>query len=64
MVNTRKGDDVDLPVRICRRREDANPELEMNPPFAGTDDMVATQMQLLQQMSNTMAEMQAQLRQQ
>jgi hypothetical protein len=67
MVNTKKGGGVDLPTRIHRRRAVANPELEMNPhpnpPPAWTDAMVAAQMQLLQQKSNIMAEMQAQLRQ-
>jgi hypothetical protein len=45
----------------------ANPEPEMNPPLnpspAGTDDVVAAQMRLLQQMVNTMMEMQVQIRQ-
>jgi hypothetical protein len=34
-----------------------------NPPPAGTDPVAAAQMQLLQQMANTMTEMQAQMRQ-
>jgi uncharacterized lipoprotein YmbA len=67
MVNTRKGGGVDLPAHIRRKRAVANPESEMNPPLnpppAGTDAMVAAQMQLLQQMANTLAEMQARLRQ-
>jgi hypothetical protein len=65
MVNTRRGGGVDLPTRIHRRRAVANPELEMNPPLnpppAGTDPIAAAQMQLLQQMANTMTEMQAQI---
>jgi hypothetical protein len=67
MVNTKRGGGVDLPARIRRRREVANPELEMNPPLnpppAGMDVVVAAQMQLLKKMANTMAELQAQLRQ-
>ena len=51
MVNTKRGGGVDLPARIRRRREVANPELEMNPPQnpppAGMDVVVAAQMQLL-----------------
>jgi hypothetical protein len=35
----------------------------MNPPPAGTDPIVAAQMRLLQQMTNTKTEMQAQMRQ-
>jgi hypothetical protein len=66
MINTRKGGGVDLPAHIHRRRV-ANPAPEMNPPLnpppTGTDAVVAAQMQLLQQMSNTMAEIQAQLHQ-
>jgi hypothetical protein len=34
-----------------------------NPPPAGTDPVVAAQMQMLEQMANTMNEMQAQMRQ-
>jgi hypothetical protein len=67
MANTRRGGGVDLSTRIRRRRAVANPEPEMNPPLnlppTGTDAVVAAQMRLLQQMANTMAKMQAQLRQ-
>jgi hypothetical protein len=63
MVNTRKGCGVDLPACIRQRRAVANIEPEMNsppnPPPAGTVAIVTAQMQLLQQMSNTVAEMQA-----
>jgi hypothetical protein len=66
MVNTKRGGGVDLPARIRRRRAVTNPEPKMNPPLnpppVGTDDMVAAQMRLLQQMANTMTEMQAQIR--
>jgi hypothetical protein len=66
MVNTRKGGGVDLPARIRRRRAIANTEPEMNPPNLLPTEInvvIAAQMQLLPQMSNTMAEMQAQLHQ-
>jgi hypothetical protein len=67
MVNTRRGGRLDLPARIQRRRAVANPEPEMhpppNPPPAGTDDMIAIQMRLLQKMANMMIEMQEQIRQ-
>jgi hypothetical protein len=67
MVNTRRGGGVDLPACIRRRKAIANLEPKMNPlpnpPPAGTDAMGAAQIQLLQQMANTMTEMQAQLRQ-
>jgi hypothetical protein len=67
MVNTRKGSGVDLPAHIHRKWAVANLEPEMNPPpnplRARTDAMVVAQMQLLQKMANTLAEMQAQLRQ-
>jgi hypothetical protein len=33
----------------------------LNPPPAGTDPVVATQMQMLHQMANTMTDMQAQM---
>jgi hypothetical protein len=61
MVNTRRGGGVDLPARIRRRRAVANPEPEMNPPLnpPSADDVAAAQMRLLQQMANTMIEMQA-----
>ena len=61
MVNTRRGGGVDLLARIRRRRAIANPEPTMNPPLnlPPIDDMTAAQMRLLQQMANTMTEMQA-----
>jgi hypothetical protein len=65
MVNTRKGGRIDLPANNRRRRIVNQPQLEMNPPPkpppARTDLITATQMQLLQQMANTMMEMQAQM---
>jgi hypothetical protein len=66
-MDTRRGGGVDLPARIRRRRAVTNLEPKMNPPLnpppAGTDDVVAAQMRLLQQMANTMMEMQAQIHQ-
>jgi hypothetical protein len=63
MVNTWKGGGIDLPANNRRTRIVNQPQLEMNPPPnpppAGTDPVAATQMQLLQQMANTMTEMQA-----
>jgi hypothetical protein len=48
-------------MRIVRQPQpEINPP---NPPTAGTDPVVAAQMQMLQQMTNTMNEMQAQMRQ-
>jgi hypothetical protein len=62
MVNTRKGGGIDLPANNHRRRIVNQPQLEMNPPpntpSAGTDPVAAAQMQLLQQMANTMTDMQ------
>jgi hypothetical protein len=45
MVNTRKGGGIDLPANNRRRRKVNQPQLEMNPPPAGTDPVAATQMQ-------------------
>jgi hypothetical protein len=48
MDNTRKGGDIDLPARIHQRRAVVNPQPEMNPPPnpppAGTDVVIVTQM--------------------
>jgi hypothetical protein len=60
MINTRKGGGIDLPANNRRRRIVNQPQPEMNPPSnpppAGVDP--PAQMQLLQQMANTiMAEM-------
>jgi hypothetical protein len=66
MVNTRKGGGIDLPANHHSKRIVNQPQPEMNPPNpppAGIDPVVATQMQMLQQMANTMNEMQAQMRQ-
>jgi hypothetical protein len=64
MINTRKGVGVDLPTCICRRRAVANPEPEINPPNllpAWSEAFFVAQIQLMQQMFNTMEDMQAQL---
>jgi hypothetical protein len=63
MVNTRKGGEIDLPAnphnrRVLRQQQQAemNPP---NPPPARTDLVVAAQMQMLQQMADTMVDMHA-----
>jgi hypothetical protein len=66
MVNTRRGGGIDLPANHHIKRMVNQPRPEINPPNpppAGTDLVVAAQMQMLQRMANTMNEMQAQLRQ-
>jgi hypothetical protein len=66
MVNTRKGGEIDLPANPHNRRVLKQQQAEMkplNPPPAGTDPVVAAQMQMLQQMANTMMDMQAPMRQ-
>jgi hypothetical protein len=63
MANTRKGGRIDLPANHHSRRIIRQPQPEMNPPLAETDLVVAAQMQILQQMANTMNEMQTQMRQ-
>jgi hypothetical protein len=63
MVNTRKGGGIDLHANNRCRRTVNQPQPEMNPPPTGTDPVAAAHMQLLQQMANTMIEMQVQMRQ-
>jgi hypothetical protein len=63
MINTRKGGGIDLPTNHHSKRTVNQSQPEMNPPPAGTDPIVAAQMRLLQQMTNTKTEMQAQMRQ-
>jgi hypothetical protein len=56
MVNTRKTGGIDLPANSHNRRIIRQQQIEMNPqnpPPAGTDPVVAAQMQVLQQMTNT-----------
>jgi hypothetical protein len=66
MVNTRKGGRIDLHANPHNRRVLRQQQAEMdppNPPPAGTDLVFAAQMQMLQQMSNTMVDMQTQMQQ-
>jgi hypothetical protein len=66
MVNTRKGGRIDLLANPHNRRIVRQPQPEMNPlnpPLARIDPVVAAQIQMLQQMTNTMNEMQAQMKQ-
>jgi hypothetical protein len=66
MVNTRKRGGIDLPANPFNRRVLRQQQAEMdpsNPPSAGTDPVVAAQMQMLQRMANTMTDMQAQMQQ-
>jgi hypothetical protein len=66
MVNTRKGGGIDLPANPHNQRIVRQQQIEMNPPnppSTGTDPVVAAQMKMLQQMANTMTDMQAHMRQ-
>jgi hypothetical protein len=66
MVNTRKGGAIDLLANPFNRRVLRQQQAEMNlpnPPPTRTDPVVAAQMQMLQQMANTITDMQAQMRQ-
>jgi hypothetical protein len=67
MVNTRKGGGIDLPAnpynrRVLRQQQQAemNPP---NPPPVGVDPVISAQMQIMQQMADTMADMHAHMRQ-
>jgi hypothetical protein len=67
MVNTRKEGGIDLPAnphnqRVLRHQQQAemNPP---NPPPTGADLVVLAQMQMMQQMADTMADRHAQMRQ-
>jgi hypothetical protein len=66
MVNTRKGGGIDLPPnrhtrRIFRQPQQQQPEMDPPPPPpAGVGATVATQMRIMQQMTDTMADMHAQ----
>jgi hypothetical protein len=65
MVNTRKGGRIDLPANHHCGRIVNQPQQKMNPsnpPPSRTDPVDAAQIQLLQQMANTMMEMQAEMR--
>jgi hypothetical protein len=68
MVNTRKGGGIDLPPnrhtrRIFRQPQQEQPEMDPPPPPppAGVDPTVATQMRIMQQMADTMADMHTQM---
>jgi hypothetical protein len=64
MVNTKKGGEIDLPANPFNRRVLRQQQAEMNPPNpppAGTDPVVVAQMQMMQQMAETMARMHAQM---
>jgi hypothetical protein len=66
MVNTRMEGGIDLPSNPHNRRIVRQQQTEMNPPKpppARIDLVVVAQMQMLQQMANTMNDMQAQMRQ-
>jgi hypothetical protein len=66
MVNTRKGGRINLPANPYNQRIVRQQQVEMNPqnpPPTGIDPVVTAQMQILQQMANTMTDMQAQMRQ-
>jgi hypothetical protein len=69
MVNTRKGGGIDLPPnrhtrRIYKQPQQQQPQMDPpQPPPAGVDPIVATQMRIMQQMADTMADMHAQMRQ-
>jgi hypothetical protein len=71
MVNTRKGGGIDLPPnpfnhRVLRQQQqqaEMNPPNPPNPPPAGIDPAIAAQMRIMQQMTDTMADMHAQMRQ-
>jgi hypothetical protein len=69
MVNTRKGGGIDLPPnrhtrRIYRQPQQQQPEMDPpQPPPVGVDPTVATQIRIMQQMANTMADMHVQMRQ-
>jgi hypothetical protein len=68
MVNTRKGGGIDLPpnqhIQRIFRQPEQQPEMDPPPPPpAGVDPTVATQMRIMQQMADTMADMHVQMRQ-
>ena len=64
MVNTRKGGSIDLPpnrhTRRIFRQPQQQPEMDPpNPPPARADPAVTAQMRIMQQMTDTMADMYA-----
>jgi hypothetical protein len=68
MVNTRKAGGIDLPPNRHNQRVliQQQQQAEMNPPNpppTGADPIVADQMWIMQQMTDTMADMHAQMQQ-
>jgi hypothetical protein len=68
MVNTRNGGGIDLPPnqhtwRIFRQPQQQAEMDPPNPPPTGADPAVVAQMRIIQQMTDTMADMHAQMRQ-
>jgi hypothetical protein len=68
MVNTRKGGGIDLPAnpfnrRVLRQQQQQAEMNHPNPPPAGTDPVVVAQMHMMQQMTDTVVDMHAQMRQ-
>jgi hypothetical protein len=68
MVNTRKGGGIDLPPnrhnrRVLRQQQQQGEMNPPNPPPAGADPAFAAQMRIMQQMTDTMVDMHAQMRQ-
>jgi hypothetical protein len=58
MANTRKGGGIDLPANPHNRRIIRQQQAEMNspnPPAAGTDPVVAAQVQMLQPVADSAA---------
>jgi hypothetical protein len=68
MVNTWKGGGIDLPPnrhsqRIFRKPQQQEEEMNPpNPPPAGADLAIVAHMRIMQQMTDTMADMHAQMR--
>jgi hypothetical protein len=67
MVKTRKGGRIELPAnpfnrRVLRQQKQLAGMDPPNPPPAGTNLVVAAQMQMMQQMVDTMVDMHAQMR--
>lgn len=67
MVNTRKGGGIDRPPnrhsrRIFRQPQQKQAEMDPpNPPPAGADPIVAAQIRIMQQMTDTLADMHTQM---
>jgi hypothetical protein len=62
LVNTKKGGGIDLPANPHNQKVLRQQQVEMNPPnppSVEADLAVATQMRIMQQMTDTMADMHA-----